>query len=727
VTYRIQGENVSVENVPRLPKDIITRIFSSKINDNRPYSTIERRMIKVCLNGGIAVQFFDSHDMSTQYGENRTLKSSDFEQVEFYLGDYDIISNDVVFKLRSSIEDLKDHLFSASSEAAMRLLFWDPVINRMFQHGSEGSPKNYLIEPEWDTGNIFIDHRKQRIDYAVTFALGGLSYPMLLIEAGKDSFDLNNPHKDQSKLLGILSQSCLKLAYGLIAAKKRPEEARACGIWIGGLVIQILVAHPVITKLQDGKFEIHANISINPHWLYDLNKTVPRNCDDVCCKPSREGSFVFERLKEGELNLENYDFITETIDQALENSSLKESDISKRRSASSSPSSSTTIPSRIKIVQDNINETVLKKLNFFIQYVKNRISFILSEDSNAISDTRNFKYQPKIGVFVESRESSVSIIPHRNKFSESFGQKSLSSPLSKKGVGGHKSKNFKSILKTKNSLKELKIYLKLAIFPNHFPVVYDFIIESYERQEICYEFEKMEMITESARMFVHDNSLDLFYAALKFALDCLYGLYILHEVVGVIHSDISPNNIMYSHLHDTWKLNDFNHSLEVSESLKTKRVAGTPCYIAPESLESGIFSKQSDIFSLGQVFVDIFDFIILRQICVNEDDENITEEIRELGCQFGAIIRSMNNSNPSSRPSIITALDKIFKIIKNVGCFVDKAKFSSIDMIIRQHCEIEQIQKSLEKFHVDEPVDVDPKRRRIEEKEQIFLGSQTIE
>lgn len=55
----------------------------------------------------------------------------------------------------------------------------------------------------------------------------------------------------------------------------------------------------------------------------------------------------------------------------------------------------------------------------------------------------------------------------------------------------------------------------------------------------------------------------------------------------------------------------------IFEIHKTKRVAGKPGYIAPGSLESIMFSKQSDIFSLGQVFVDIFDFIILCQICVN--------------------------------------------------------------------------------------------------------------
>ena len=723
MSYRVQGELVSIENVPRFPKDIITRIYSSQKNENRPYNTLERRMIKVCLNGGIPVQFFDSPDISIQYDENRKLKSSDFEQIEFFLEDYDRISNDVIFKLESYIEDLKDHLFSTSSEAAMRLLFWDPVINRMFQHGSEGLPKNYLIEPEWDTVNLFKDHRKQRVDCAVTFDLRGILYPMLLIEAGKEPFDLKNPHKDQSKLLGILSQACIKLAYGLIAAKKRPEDARTCGIWIGGSVIQLLVAHPIVTKLQDGKFEIHANITINSHWLYDLNNTVPHNCTGICCKLSSEGSFMFERLKEGQLNLESYsyNFIAETVEQALEDSSLNDPDTV--RSAPSPTSASST--AKVKLVHGNINYNVLKKVNFFIQYIKNQISFILSEDSNAISDTRTFKDQPKIGVFVGSRESSVSITPQKDKLAEGFAQKSLMSPLSKKGKTVHKDENVESIFLTKNSFKELEIHLKLAMFPNNFPVVYDFNIESYEEQVICYEFEKMEKIAESARIFIHDSSLDLFYAALNFVLDCLYGLYILHEVVGVIHSDISPNNIMFSHLHNIWKFNDFDQSLEVSESLKTKRVAGTPGYIAPESLESGIFSKQSDIFSLGQVFVDIFDLIILRQICVNEEEEEITEEIRALGCQFGAIIRAMKNRNPSSRPSIIKALDKVFKIIKKFDSFFDKTKLSSIEMIIRQHFEI---QKSLEKVHVEGPVEeVDPKRLRVEEKEQKFSGIQTIE
>lgn len=721
MTFNVEGEFVSAENVPQIPEDIITRIFYSEKNNNNSFTTTERRMIKSCLNGGIPVNFLNLPDISIYYEENRKLKLDDFDQIELHFGDFDRISNEIVDKLESFIENLKDHLFAASSEAAMRLLFWDPVINRMLQHGQEGSVKHYLIEPEWNTGSFFEDLRNQRVDSAVTFKLGGKIYPMLLIEVGKEPFDLKSPHKDQSKLLGILSQSCINLAYGLIEAKKQPEAARTCGVWIGGPVVQLLTAHPVFTKRPDGIVDIHTNITLNSHWIYDLRINAPINqCDKICCKPSSDGIFKFEIIKQGELKLEGYNFFAVPEKPRVRDTLLNEpEDVSIRKLCSSQSSIST--GGQNKLVPGEINPVILKKLNFFIQYAKQRISFLLSEESNARNDERNFGAKGKFRVLVESRGSSAAKTPKKRMTIVASSQRGNSSPT-RSGF------NSRTVLIEKNSLKELEILLKLAKFPNNFPVVYDFSIKSDCDQIISYEFEYMEEIAVSSRIFVQESSLGLFYSALTFALDCLYGTFILHEAVGVIHSDISLNNIMFSYVHETWKLIDFDHSLEVSESLRTKRAAGTPGYIAPEALESGIFTKESDVFSLGQVLMKLFDIIIMRQITVNEDDEEITDDIREFGHQFGLILRAMTHPNPSYRPSVIRCIEQIYEIVEGIGFIIDEVKYSPIKMLLKQNREIGQLQKGFEKVNVEKPFEISTKRVRVtEEKEQIFSGIQTIE
>lgn len=43
-----------------------------------------------------------------------------------------------------------------------------------------------------------------------------------------------------------------------------------------------------------------------------------------------------------------------------------------------------------------------------------------------------------------------------------------------------------------------------------------------------------------------ENFIDTFVECVMFATHCLHGLYLLHKVLGMIHSDISPANIMFS-------------------------------------------------------------------------------------------------------------------------------------------------------------------------------------
>lgn len=82
----------------------------------------------------------------------------------------------------------------------------------------------------------------------------------MVVEAGVETFDAANSHKDFSKLINIMSFSCIDLARELADKGKTPENARVYGIWIVGMTLQFCVAHPVVTKLNDGTYEIAVSV-----------------------------------------------------------------------------------------------------------------------------------------------------------------------------------------------------------------------------------------------------------------------------------------------------------------------------------------------------------------------------------------------------------------------------------------------------------------------------------
>ena len=67
---------------------------------------------------------------------------------------------------------------------------------------------------------------------------------------------------------------------------------------------------------------------------------------------------------------------------------------------------------------------------------------------------------------------------------------------------------------------------------------------------------------------------------------------------GVIHRDIKPENIMLTE-NDELKLIDFGLSCMVNGAKsKSKAVAGTPYYMAPEVL-AGLYDSKCDIWAIG--------------------------------------------------------------------------------------------------------------------------------
>jgi serine/threonine-protein kinase len=76
------------------------------------------------------------------------------------------------------------------------------------------------------------------------------------------------------------------------------------------------------------------------------------------------------------------------------------------------------------------------------------------------------------------------------------------------------------------------------------------------------------------------------------------------HVAGVIHRDLKPENLLITETGQV-KLADFGIARVPNADLtKEGQFLGTPCYSAPETLRSGEYSEQSDLFSFGAVMYE---------------------------------------------------------------------------------------------------------------------------
>jgi eukaryotic-like serine/threonine-protein kinase len=130
---------------------------------------------------------------------------------------------------------------------------------------------------------------------------------------------------------------------------------------------------------------------------------------------------------------------------------------------------------------------------------------------------------------------------------------------------------------------------------------------------------------------------------------------------GVIHRDLKPENIMIGNYGEVYvmdwglacllepeKCTNDEHTTEVGKHSKNELV-GTPCYIAPELIQGGSCSPQSDIFSLGMI---LFEIITLERAAVGKTVKEVLKNIVNLNyCQFKH--RFLKNKLPHDLKAII--------------------------------------------------------------------------
>ena len=170
---------------------------------------------------------------------------------------------------------------------------------------------------------------------------------------------------------------------------------------------------------------------------------------------------------------------------------------------------------------------------------------------------------------------------------------------------------------------------------------------------------------------------------------------------SIIHRDIKPSNIFLME-NNIIKLGDFGTSKNISPYHRTKTLAGSPLYSAPELLkqleaiennEKGniidlSYSYEVDIWSLGVTFLhimslekpfdkneDIINNIKSKKIFNKEKNCYIDKIVEKYSKEFLDLIDEMMTYEPSKRPSIEEILKKDI-IKKRMDLYLKENKFN---------------------------------------------------
>lgn len=633
----------------------------SEVDPDVSTSRYLRRLISVAIDNGVAVDLIDFCKLKID--KDTELSHQHFDSVVLRLQEHVDKFEDEAIKdeLELPLFNCRHFLSETSNESSICSLFWNLVINTLFK--SEASlydKQNYRIELEWSTRNLYPTANHRKVDLVCVIDLErscgeSVPIPMLCVESGMYPFTWESQHKDLSKILGMMSANCVTLAHELIKAGKRPELAKVYGMLIGGTKVQFCVAEAVITqKIDDEKvFEVHANISFNKKWFFDIFDSLPPSSRSNLSPPIPHIKRLFEISPFLGLDIPEIHFKPEVKEAAT----LEE------------------VGANSEFYGEVLNYFGLKNVKAFIEIIKSQIHLIFASPVDDAKDEikRTFESPSRDFYFSKSLDQSRDT-PKTGRVSESNnweGDPPASPIPSRLGQESFPT----TFNQSKTSKFEFELYKKCAIlFSSFFPRIYDMREESTqsteeEKKSFFYKFELMSPLVSpelgcSKILLGSDDSLENLVQVIKLSIDCLYGLFLLHSVLNVLHCDISPVNIMYSEIDSIWKIIDFDSSVEGVDQggrlqIIRNQIVGTRGFIAPESLERGEYTELSDIFALGTVIFDLLYPKLYHQF--GEDGEHC-----KYLYSFEAILLGMNDPNYKNRSSLKSCLSKLFSLLKKI-------------------------------------------------------------
>ena len=710
VDLKIGDSIYPTSNIPTIPKNV-AKIAAVKMKSNQldfDSARLLRRLLIVSINGGVAVDLLQKCRLKMEAVE---LKPENFSRVVLHLNNSSINDNEIKTKLQIPLGNLFHYLDTHSNEASYCGLFWNQILNILFRYDETPThSSNHRLCQEWNTQLLYKDKSitSRRIDLVSLIEFDSVYYftppespspidvpssptiatstkrkkvadsisiPILTVEAGRFGFSKENMHKDFGKTLGLISANCITLAHHLVAIGKKPEAAVVYGILIGGTSILICTAHAVVTKLSDNSYEIHANVTFDDHWFINVITPPPSSSASIVSDPQQ--SCILPCCHSTQLpGLESIQPASNPIDLNVVN--IPESFSLEIPAEEETATRQLENPILSSFKSWTLNWTCIRRMKALVDCVKARINMIKSM-SDDIIDKSGRKFTNPGGKFYFSQANQTDIkgnileTPQDSKPAE-YSSKKLQS-LSKNLFAAKKS-----------SRLELAIYTECAAyFPSIFPRIYG--IQESEDLSLRYDFEKMLPFQSQLVDWVRKEH--TMFPFLKFALDCLFELHILHELIGVIHRDISPANIMFSEVDGVFKIFDFDLSIRKGDpSNNPSPGIGTKDFIAPESERFGVYNEASDVYSLGMVMFSTL-IPLLDQMDISEDHST----------KFICTVAGMIIADVKGRISVIKAIEEFLALFCTLSSPGSEDNMEST----RQRCQLLLLSKETSASLVKKP------------------------
>ena len=368
--------------------------------------------------------------------------------------------------------------------------------------------------------------------------------------------------------------------------------------------------------------------------------------------------------------------------------------------------------SRVEFIAE-VDVTTLVMINRFVGEFVEYIKSIPGLNSN--DPPRKFKAPEQFGFIPESRRNAQGITPLKERL-EGGGKRTTPTSLlaSLKKARKADMDHYDSFYVCEDrGADEVKLYRKfLGGCSEIFPKLVEYFNSEDDEELFHLVIEKMDPLicrrgeaTVLSEHLWYQNSAEALFKTVKFAIELLNGLDLLHAVFGYVHSDISPNNVMFSAGSGIWKLIDFGDSMEINLSVSVSRVAGTSEYISPESLETGIFTEASDVFALGRVIVDVLYYKLADKF---ESRSRRGDSLYKLFCIFEKLLFKMLKPDHKERIGVRDALLGFYGILRKFPSELfnpDQAAYLRVGALYEESVESEskkQLEKKMEQAVISE-------------------------
>ncbi len=436
----------------------------------------------------------------------------------------------------------------------------------------------HLYQLEWNLNTALPGFNSRRLDAVVKLGRNCFKeLPIVLIEAGKEESITHLEHKDNAKMLGMLSATCINNAHELARVGNNPLLALTYGLLIGGSRTQLCIAQPVLTptgNVRDGKpeFEIHSHVSCPEHWVFDLLSEEPTplipeigsTCATGCCN-SRSNAILAEMISSAQ----------EPLGWAWTKQQRNFSDTGEINLADFIEEARYPLAA----FNGNINVGTLHNLKSLFKGICKRMELLCNNSIDALKDHsgRFYVNSKQDGLIPKAKEINKTLVsPEKNR-------SRIIPPTQKRIVFSFRNANLFKRLSFENA------------------IVFPIVTESRSRDGDAVELIFEPSIEAARSPFLVDMS-DVYgslASCIKVALDCLHNLHWYHQRIGASFAgQIKKIDFCYSLQTQTWKFFNLEAVLfgEINDEMRTQ-----------------------DLSALGKCFDELFFFTVMNLVLNGEE------------------------------------------------------------------------------------------------------------